>query len=210
MQPIFTYKKSAYLDALPLYNLWDGSDDALALARKIVESDAYIFKSYGFPNGTGIEAGVSTNVFTPRQTFEGSMLVEPFAYVVSITAEYAPMEAGNIVLGTPSAGFRMQVFDKGARMFMFDRTFGKDHSSWGVMRDLTGGTGPRGPYFLRSPFIVLPTGDGAGQLSIEITSLEQTANQFIQVCFACAVPKSGGANDPRKLIMRSPSSVVVE
>ncbi|MCI0527462.1 MAG: hypothetical protein L0Y56_08455, partial [Nitrospira sp.] len=78
MQPIFAYRLSDYLDQLPLYNS-PTQENILALARKIVDSQDYVFRAYGFPDGRGLVAGVSANIFTPRQTQEGSLLVEPMS-----------------------------------------------------------------------------------------------------------------------------------
>lgn len=200
--PIFAYALTDYLDKLPTYNRWQGSVQSLELARKIVNSEAYFFKSLGFPDGTGTGTD-SPNMFAPNASFEGALLIEPYSYLVGITGASIPMGEGEL---TPTGGFRLQIYDKGSQTFMFQRMFGVDSLSCGLM------TGTpyyrRTPYYPPSPFIVLPTQEGMGQLQIEITNTDIAQTQFIQVCLAFAVPKT--ARDPRNMIMSQPEMVQQE
>lgn len=160
---------SAYLDALPAYNLNAGVDTMLDLAREILTVDNYYFLGVAFPTGTDI-------LIPANGTFVGNVSVEPLSYVTMITG-----------FSDQPSGFKLRIYDKGAKADIIDRQFISSRNiasqMEGVFPGVTPADTPFGPYMLISPFIVL----NPGSLQIEITNLSLLAAN-IQILLGCAIP----------------------
>ena len=179
------YDVSTWYDYQGMNDLWTGTDLQLDLTRHIINSGAYVYQGIAFPKGADINIPVGT-------TFSGTINLIPYSYIVSMTAW-----SGN------GNQFTIRVFDKGAQTDMYQKQF-----AWypTVVSNMEGTFNegqaiiandknkPYGPYFLRSPMIVLPP----GVLQIQITNvqLEPSAPPpfgfppIMQVLFGIAIPRN--------------------
>lgn len=177
-----TYSVSTWYDYQGMADLWTGTDLQLDLTRHIINSDAYFFQGIAFPKG-------STDVLVPPgSTFTGTINLVPYSYVISVTAFVAN---GN--------QFTIRIYDKGALTDVYAKQF-----AWSptVVSNMTGSFNegqvifqgdqnkPFGPYFFRSPLIVLPP--GVLQISLTNVGIAPILQniQFIQLFFNIAVPKN--------------------
>ncbi len=171
IRPVFEYEPTAFLDSLAAYDINGQTVQQLDLARLIEKAYAYQWRQFAFPrNGQETIPG--------RETFEGSITVDHYSYVVAIAGDAFT----NLNTNTRGAGFKLQMFDKGAKTFLFERTFAKNGVFAQPLEALIAGQ-PFGPKVFLAPFIILKP----GILNIEITNLDP-ASQFIQLAFDIAVP----------------------
>jgi hypothetical protein len=161
---------TSYLDALGAYTTWYGNDELLDFARLVVESQSYFYTGLVFPNGADVN-------IPARTTFAGNVSIEPLTYVLSIGGWSNQPE-----------GFKVRVYDKGSKADIIERqfTFYSNVASEG--EGIFGAVPtpldvPFGPYFLTSPFIIMPP----GSVQIEVTN-QSPAAAIIQVMLGCCIP----------------------
>lgn len=179
-RPIFPYDVVATLNAHPVYGLSEGLDIYLDLGREIILSDNYYYQAIPFPI---IPDGQIYSV-AAYATMSGSINVPAFAYLTMLTHYTQQPE-----------GFRIRVYDKGAKTDLYYNQFAKDIQASAQMspdpRPATTSTEEInageiiGPRFLISPFISLPP----GTLQLEMTNLAPV-NNLCQILFHFAIPFS--------------------
>lgn len=185
-RPSFPYDVTAQLNAMSLYDTCEGLDSYLDLARELILSNRYFYQGIPFPI---IPEGAVTNI-APFATISGTITIPPYSFVVSITHYSAQPE-----------GFKISIYDKGAKTDLFYNKFAKDVTAsspmgFGDPHPATISTealdvfNAQGPRFMTSPLIVLPP----GTFQIEITNLSPLDN-LVQVLFNFAVPFSGKATN---------------
>lgn len=172
---------NTWLNSLPAYNLNAGTDTLLDQAREINECGKFYFMASPFPTG-------SNTTFSAYQTQNGSITIQPYAFVVSMS-----------VYCSDPAGIKFSIYDKGAKTYLFQTIYTKDATISSNLQDYTYGSvdKPTGPYFLTSPLIILPP----GVLQVEVTSLSSNNNVIAQLCLNCAVPIN-----PKSINVNVPSS----
>lgn len=182
-RPIFQYDILAKLNAMSLYDLSEGLDTYLDLAREIILSDNYFYQGKPFPV---IPQG---QLFTlePYETFSGTIVAPAYSFIVSMT-HYT----------NQSEGFRLSVYDKGAKTDLFYNKFAKDITGSAQMgpnvdphpatvsTEALEAFQAQGPRFIEGPMVILPP----GTLQIELTNLSPNQN-LAQVLFNFAVPMNG-------------------
>jgi hypothetical protein len=175
MEPILAQTSvTDYLDALPAYHHSRQTSELLDLHRQIVASENYLWRGMAFPpNGFDVVGALAT--------YEDEISLPPGTYITGISRYFA--KEG--LLLNPG-GFKFQIYDIGAKMSLFSRTFGHGADVAGVLQDL-GGLGenmPRGIANVVGPLVVLEP----GRLNLQVTNLSVDA-QMIQVFLSLAVPK---------------------
>ncbi len=117
---------------------------------------------------------MSDTTFSAFETKQASIQLQPYTFINSIS-----------IYCSHEAGVKFSVFDKGAKTLLFQTEYALDRViSSNLDLSLADPTYPFGPYFLTSPFIVLPP----GTLQIQMTSLASSDNVIAQIMFGCAVP----------------------
>lgn len=180
--PGMDYDLNTYTDNLGAYTVDEGAIDTLELARQLIESGKYYHLGVPFP-------GISSINFAAQDTLTGNITVPPLSYLVSITGDIFYSSGGS--KGTrANEGFQFRIYDKGAKMDTFLTTyFGSSKPNAGLMihRSAPNSSSdhPVGPYFLKSPMVVL----APGALQISVTNLA-TQPCWIQLLFQFAVPVS--------------------
>jgi hypothetical protein len=164
VRPIFSYSSIDWLQSLPAYNQSAGPDSLLDLARLLQESGAFYWKGWCLPTGTD-------TTFAALTSFETSLQVEPGSLLIHVGG-----------FSDNAAGFKLQIFERGAKQYLFHRTFCFNTLVAPDMRDPTGTSLPFGPFFLSSPVAILHP----GELTLEITNLA-TVQATIQVLLGIAV-----------------------
>ena len=163
--PVFPGRLTDYLETSLYRRL---GTERLDLWKKIIDSDNYYWKGYATPIGADIN-------FAARQSFEDNISVEPGSYLTSINGWSSDVQ-GNI------AGFKFQIYDKGAKTYLYSRTW--PFSSTVVGSGVAAAAGlPFGQQIMDGPLVVLDP----GLLTIQITNLDTVATT-IQLLFAFAVP----------------------
>lgn len=165
--PIFPYDKNYWLDSLPAYDASFHTDLLLDQLRVLQGTGEYYWKGYAVPQGEDVAIAAFDN-------FEDNISVEPGTIITYITAYSQEAE-----------GFKFQLFDRGANMYLFNRTYPQHQSVTGEMVAI-GGVVPFGPYMLGAnagPQIVLDP----GLLTVNITNLAD-ADNVIQLLIAMSVP----------------------
>jgi hypothetical protein len=177
------YRLSLWYEHNGAYDLNAGTDASLDITREIIESDNYIFQGYTFP---------SNIVLQPQQTFSGVLNLQPFSYLLSVTGS-----SGN------DNQFTIRIYDKGAQTDLYFSQFAwfpvvlsnmTDNFNNGAVIKAGDLDMPFGPYFFRSPLIVLPP----GQLQVQVTNVAQPYGTIppasllnnIQILIGAAVPKT--------------------
>lgn len=157
------YEKLRYLDTLPAYDLNENIAGMLDLSRAVELSEEYYW--LGKPTPT---SGLTT--IEGRGTLEDHITVDPGSLVMAISG-----------FSSQPQGYQIQLYDEGARQFIFGRTFCKSQLADGAMN----GDEPFGPYYLLSPWFVLEP----GQIKVQITNLSSNS-AIIQSLLALVVPIS--------------------
>lgn len=164
--PIFPAALTDYLDELAIYQHIEPG--CLDMLKMIVRSNNYYWKGYATPTGGNVALGALAS-------FEDHVSVEPGSYITMIQGYCSN-----------AAGFKFQIFDEGAKSYMYSRT-------WPIHYDVTGsevataGVVPFGPYILQSPMVILDP----GLLTVEITNLAaMAANIQLLLCLAVPVTRS--------------------
>ncbi len=159
-----------YLDNLPAYNLNEGVVSLLDITRMFFDSENYMCSLVASPKGADVNIG-------PRLTFVENIPLEPFTYIVSLT-----------VFSDQPEGFKLRIYDKGARADIIERQF-IFHNIMGSIMEMQFSPAPTpvdvpfGQHFFQSPIVVMPP----GSLQVEITNLSP-ATAIIQIVLGCAVP----------------------
>ena len=169
-----SYERTAWLDALPAYNSSLGVDQLLELSRQIVISDSYYWRGCAFP-------GRANTILGPYQTFEDQFSVDPGSWLILVNSYFASIGAI-----PDAAGFKLQLFDAGARTPLFLRSFAHQGPSTGEMAPIAPGGVPQpvfGPGFLQSPLCICHP----GQITAQITNMAAVAAE-IQLMLVFAVP----------------------
>lgn len=175
-----TYGLHTWYEHNGAYDLNAGTDSLLDVTREILESDNYIFQGRTFPKGKDILVG-------SQMTFSGVLNLQPFSYLVSLTGW-----SGN------DDQFTLRIYDKGAQTDLYFGQFAwfpvvvsnmTDNANNGDFIVAGDEDKPFGPYFFRSPMIILPP----GQLQIQVTNLSTPGSpglELVQLLFGVAVPKN--------------------
>lgn len=191
------YSITTWYDYQGAYDLHAGTDLLLEQARHILESDAYVFQGIVWPKGTDTQIGF-------QQTFSGSLNLIPYSYVLGLNG-----------FSHNNGQYTLRIYDKGGQTDVYYRqmawyptvlgTMQQQFSAAGDMIFLSTRDTPFGPYWFRSPLIVLPPGILQVQLTnaqIEYTSPEQV----VQLLFLIAAPKNTTTLSTRKVVHASDPS----
>lgn len=184
-RPIFPYDVTAQLNSLPLYDTCEGLDSQLDQARELILSNNYYYQGVPVPV---IPDGQLWSIDS-YATFSGTVTVPAYTFLVALTHYTNQPE-----------GFKIKIYDKGAKTDIFYNGFAKDvtaSSPMGVTGPIVGTSSQvkeiqqaLAPRWITSPMIVLPP----GTLQIEIVNLSPNQN-LIQVCFHFAIPFGGKATN---------------
>lgn len=160
----------AFLNNLPAYNGYEGTDRMLDLSRLVIDSDNYYWSGVAFP--------ARDSVLIPAGgTFAGNVAIQPYSYITSLTVYDDHLD-----------GFKLRIYEKGSKSDIYGGQFCFSDVCGSVMEAGFPGATPVnvafGPHYLISPFIVLPP----GSLQIEITNLSVVEAANIQIMLAVAVP----------------------
>jgi hypothetical protein len=166
-----------YLNSLPAYYNSPTSSVLLDLARKINLAGNYTYRGICLPSG-------GEDVIAAYQSYEGQLALEPGTWITQINGYWSNMD--DIRQAPNTGGFKLQIYDQGAKASVFARTFGTGDDLGYLPQLASVGWGPnipRGSYNLLSPLTIL----SPGNLVVQVTNMSSVA-QTIQVYFACAVP----------------------
>lgn len=183
---------TAWLDALPGYNSSLGVDQLLELSRNLVESKNYYWRGCAFP-------GRANTLFGPFQTFEDQFSVDPGSWLTIINSYYSAPGAGQ--LPADQSGFKLQLYDAGAKTPLLIRSFAQHGTISGEMALATpGGTVQPyfGPGFLQSPLVICEP----GQITAQITNLAAVQAE-IQLLLVFAVPVTRVSLNQREVMQRA-------
>jgi len=183
------YGLSTWYENNGMFDLNVGTDLQLDLTRHILESDAYFFQGVSFPKA-------NDTIIPPQQSFSGTVNLIPYSYIVGLTGW-----SGNL------NRFTLRIYDRGAQTDLFFRQF-----AWypTVVSNMTGTPNmgqvisqndqnkPFGPYFLRSPLVVLPPGILQVQLT-NVATPDFTTGGIAQLLFMVAVPRSTVSLNNRRI-----------
>ena len=170
-RPMPAYTDVAWINALPGYDSSLGVSSSLDWLRKIQESGNYQWHGYGFPTP-------GNDLIGALDTYNGQLSINPGTYLTSISAWTSGLDT------QVDDGFKFQIYDEGAKSYVFARTFAKDVIASGN-ENAIGGVIPFGPHFLQSPIVIVDP----GRLHIEITNLRAFETR-IQLLICAAVPIS--------------------
>lgn len=190
------YSVATWYDYQGAYDLHAGTDLLLDQARHILDSDAYVFQGVSFPKGTDTEIEY-------QQTFSGSLNLIPYSYVLGLNG-----------FSRNNGQYTLRVYDKGAQTDLYYGQFAWYPTVLGTMQEQFYAAGeyinlmtpdiPFGPYWFRSPFIVLPP----GILQIQVTNAQIAPDpilpplnpkQNVQLLFLIAAPKNTITLSTRKV-----------
>jgi hypothetical protein len=189
------YDLSTWYENSGAYDLWVGTDLMLDLSRHILLSGAYVFQGVAFPKGEDV-------TIEPGSTFEGSLNLIPYSYVLYLTGFAAN---GN--------QFTVRIYDKGAQtdvyakqMAWFPTVVSNMEGSANEGFTLTAANAkdrPFGPYFFRDPLIILPP----GVLQIQLTNVGPVtgpgpaaqSGEF-QLFFGVAIPRNSMSLQNRQVL----------
>lgn len=186
------YSVATWYENNGAYDLNTGTDLLLDQARQILESDAYVFQGVAFPKGQDTEVDF-------QQTFSGSVNLIPYSYILGLNGF-------SLNLGQ----YTLRIYDKGAQTDLYYGQFAWYPTVIGTMQQQYYADGqfitladtdiPFGPYWFRSPLIVLPP----GVLQIQLTNVEtefdpSTPRQQVQLLFLVAAPKTTTTLSTRKV-----------
>ena len=170
------YTDTAWLDAQPAYDTWEGGISRLDLLRLIQQSANYLWKGYAIPAGTDTS-------FPPLGNFETQISVPPGAWLTMINGHRIAHPENQAP--ADNSGFMLQVWDTGAKTPFFLRTYAFHSGVTGLYTaNMPAGENvPKGGGILESPLVVCRP----GQITVQITNLaSQTCD--IQMLFVFAVP----------------------
>lgn len=181
------------------YDLNAGTDLLLEQARHILESDAYIFQGVAWPKGTDTQIGF-------QQTFSGSLNLIPYSYIFGLCG-----------FSWNWNQYTLRIYDKGGQTDLYYGQMAWYPTVVGTQQDQFSAVGehidlrtrdvPFGPYFFRSPLIVLPP----GILQVQLTNAQLDPNvpspyQLVQLLFLVATPKTTTSMANRKVVHSSDPS----
>lgn len=172
--------RNEWLDNLPAYDMTHGRIEQLDQAR-LFDCAAPRYYWYGF----GIPGNITDMTFAALATFQDTISIEPFSYLVSISVGHVSLD-GEGLPTDPGQGFKFNVYDKGAKVYISQQDLAKDINLGGNFLpqvDENNLVLPTGQYWLTSPVVVTPP----GQFNVEITNLENNEN-IIQVLLQFAIP----------------------
>lgn len=188
------YSVATWYNYQGAYDLNAGTDLLLEQARHILESDAYVFQGVAWPKGTDTEIDY-------QQTLSGSLNLIPYSYVVGVNG-----------FSWNLGQYTLRIYDKGGQADLYYRqmawyptvlgTMQQQHSASGEYIKLEATDIPFGPYFFRSPLIVLPP----GILQVQLTNAQLNPDpagqlgQLVQMLFLIATPKTTTSLDNRKIV----------
>lgn len=194
-----TYGVETWYDYNGAYDLWAGTDLLLDQARQILSSDAYVFQGVAFPKGSDVEIDF-------QGTFSGSLNLVPYSYIFGLNG-----------FSENNGQYTLRIYDKGAQTDLYYGQFAWYPTVIGTMRQQFSASGqfintqtpdiPFGPYFFRSPLIVLPPGNLQVQLTNATPNPEPLLPiQRVQLLFMIAVPKTTTVLSQRKITTGSDPS----
>jgi len=168
--------RNQFIDRLPGYDLWYGTDILLDQCRGIEESGEYIWMGVPFPTGDDIFLDAYGH-------FAQAITVPPYSYCLYFTGYSQQPE-----------GFKVRIFDKGAKVDLFASTFANNYvATPNLSQDIQTDSAdagnpysdafPIGPYLLTSPNPIL----APGAIQLEITNMSQNPNTC-QIFIAFGVP----------------------
>lgn len=192
IRPIYPTSLSDWLQDLPAYNLWEGTDRMLDLMTLLWESDAYYCNLIPFPNNIStnlnlVDPNGYTANFVPGETQTGSIQIPVNSYLVNITMQFLQGD-GSTGHTYQGPGFKARVYDKATQSDLFYGQFAHNFTAGSDMNSITYNVpdNPMGPYILVSPYCVQPP----GIIQLEVTNLDVSNNQCIQMLFGFASPKN--------------------
>ena len=172
-----SYGKTAWLDSLPAYDQSLGVDQLLELSRKVLEGDNHYWRGCAFPDRDHTR-------FVAYQTYEDQFSVDPGSWLMSMTAYCNSLPENQAP--PDNSGFKLQLYDAGAKTPLMIRTFAQHSTIAGSMAPVTPGGVAQpcfGPGFLQSPLVICDP----GQITVQITNLANMSAD-IQLLLVFAVP----------------------
>lgn len=194
------YSVATWYDYQGAFDLNAGTDLLLEQVRHILESDAYVFQGVAWPKGIDTQVGF-------QQTLSGSVNLIPYSYVFGVNG-----------FSWNFGQYTLRVYDKGGQTDLYYRQMAWYPTVIGTMQNQFAAAGegvlslqsqdvPFGPYFFRSPLIVLPP----GILQVQVTNSQLDPNyptpfQNVQLLFLVATPKNTTSMNNRKITHSSDPS----
>ena len=187
------YGLETWYDYQGAFDLWTGTDLLLDNARQILASDSYVFQGVAFPKGQDVEIDF-------QQSFSGSINLIPYSYVLGLNG-----------FSLNQNQYTLRIYDKGAQTDLYYGQFAWYPTVLGTMQEQFSAVGdsivlgtqdvPFGPYWFRSPLIILPPGDLQIQLSNATPNFPPPGlpAQNVQLMFLVAAPKTTTTISTRKV-----------